>query len=76
MSSAVLEGVRSADIHELCFQTAKRSDMNCVELLWGLFDDCQEWHFQVSKLSDNCSTILQEGQIADVNEEWFQCAKR
>ena len=27
-----LEGRRSADIHEFCFQAAKRSDMNCVEL--------------------------------------------
>ena len=47
MGSAVLEVVRSADIHEFCFQADKRSDMDCVELHLGLFDDCQEWHFQV-----------------------------
>ncbi len=41
-----LEGRRSADIHEFCFQAAKRSDMDCVDLQVGLFADCQEWHFK------------------------------
>ncbi len=41
MGSAVLEGCRSADIHEFCFQAAKRTDMDCVELRGGLFADCQ-----------------------------------
>ena len=52
MSSAVLEGGRSADIHELCFQAAKPSDMDCVEVQGGLFDDSHEWHFQAAKRSD------------------------
>ena len=43
MCGAVLE---SADIHELCFQAAKRSDTLCVELQWVLFADCPEWHFR------------------------------
>ena len=30
--SAVLEGGRSADIHEFCFQAAKLSEMDCAEL--------------------------------------------
>ena len=42
MISDILEGGRSADIHDFCFQAAKRSDMDCVELHGGLFDDCQE----------------------------------
>ncbi len=58
MSSAVLEDGRSADIHELCFEAANRSDMDCVDVKVGLFDDCQEWHFQFSKRSDNCCTNL------------------
>ena len=37
--SAVLDGGRSADIQEFCFHAAKRSDMYCVEMQWGLFDD-------------------------------------
>ena len=37
MSSAVLDGGRSAYIHEFCFQAARRSDLDCVELLVGLF---------------------------------------
>ncbi len=49
MGSAVLEVGRSANIHKFCFQAAKRSDMDCVELQFGLFADCMEWHFQVSK---------------------------
>ena len=46
MSSGVLEGGQSVDIHEFCFQAAKRSDMDCVDLQVGLFADCQEWHFK------------------------------
>ncbi len=30
MGSAVLEGGRPANIHEFCFQAAKRSDLKCV----------------------------------------------
>ena len=71
MGSAVLEGVRSANIYEFCFQAAKRSDMDCVELQWGPFVHCQAWHIQVSKLSDNCSNIPQENGFVDV-----YCAKR
>ncbi len=76
MSTAVLEGCRSADIHELYFQVAKRSHMYCAEMHGGLFVDCQECNFHVSKRSDNWNTILEEGRIADVHEEWFQGAKR
>ena len=68
MSSGVHEVGQFVDIHEFCFQAAKRSDMDCVELQGGLFADCPEWHFQVSKSSDNCSTILQEGRFANVQE--------
>ena len=64
MGSAVLEGGRQ----EFCFQTTKRSDMECVELQGCRFADCQEWHFHVSKRSDNCSNIMQEGRFADVHE--------
>ena len=39
MGSAVLEGGRSPDIQEFCFHVAKRSDMYCGEMQWGLFDD-------------------------------------
>ena len=46
MSSAVLEGGRSAYIYELCFQAAKRSDMDCVEVQGGLFDDCTNGIFR------------------------------
>ncbi len=67
MGSAVLEGGRSADIQEFCFQAAKRSDMDCAELQGGLFADCQEWHFQAARSSDKSSTIL-KGQIADAQE--------
>ena len=68
MGSAVLEVCRSADIHEICFQATKRSDMDCVELQGCLFAECQKWHFQVSKSLDNCSTILQERRFAVVHE--------
>ena len=68
MRSAVLEGGRYANIHRFCFQAAKGLDMDCVELQICLFADCKEWHFQISKRSNNCSTILQEGRFVDVHE--------
>ena len=68
MLIGVLEDGRSADILEFFFQAAKRADMDCVELKGSLFADCQEWHFQVPKRSHNCSTILQEVRIADVEK--------
>ncbi len=42
MCSAVVERGRSADIHEIIFQAAKRSDMDCVEQQGGLFADSLE----------------------------------
>ena len=68
MGSAVLEGGGTANINEFCFHAAKRSDMNCVELQRCLFVNYQALHFQVSNLTDICSTILQEIRFADVNE--------
>ena len=59
MSSAVLEGVHSADIHEFCIQATKRSDMDCVELQGCLFADRQEWRFQAKNLSEMCSAVPQ-----------------
>ncbi len=49
--------------------------MDCFEQHGALFDVCQEWHFEVSKRSDNSISILQEGRFADVHEECFQGAK-
>ena len=46
MGSAMLKGGLFADIHEFCFQTAIRSDMECLELQGCLFADCQECHFR------------------------------
>ena len=37
--SALLEGGRSADIHEFCFHDASRADMYGVEMECGLFAD-------------------------------------
>ncbi len=48
MGSAVLVGGRFVDIQEFFFETAKLSDMDCVELQEGLFADCQEWHIQAA----------------------------
>ncbi len=42
MCSAALEGCRYADIHEFCFQAAKCSEMDSVELHGGLLDVSQE----------------------------------
>ena len=68
MGSAFLQSGRSTDIHEFCFQAAKRTYMDCVELKRRLFADCEERHFQVSKCSDNCSSILNVGRFANVEE--------
>ncbi len=68
MVTAALEGGRSNDNHEFCFQGAKRSDMDCVELQGCLFADSQKWHFQTEKCSDKSTTILQEGPFAYAQE--------
>ena len=75
MVSAVLDGGRSAYIHEFCFQAAKRSNMDCVELQVGLFADNQEWD-KAAKRSDKSSTILKECRFAHAQELRFQGAKR
>ncbi len=43
---------RFADVQELRFETAKRSDMGCDTLLEGRFDDAKELSFQGSKISN------------------------
>ena len=68
MGSAVLEVGRPANINEFCFQAAKRSDMDCVEVQGGLFAESQEGHFQAAKRLDMSSTILQEGRFAHAQE--------
>ena len=65
MGNAILDGGHSADIHEFCFQAAKRSD---VELQGCQFADRQEWHFQAARRSYKSSTILQEGTYAHAQE--------
>ena len=60
MSRSVFYIGRSADIHVFCFQAAKRSDMNCIEVQVGQFADCEEWHFQAAKCSERSRNILQE----------------
>ncbi len=60
MFSAVLECGRSADIHEFFFQATKHSDMEFLQLQVCLLGESQEWYFQVSKRSDNCSNIPRE----------------
>ncbi len=52
MSSAVLEGGLSDDIHEIMYSSCKSSDMEYVEVQGVLFADSQEWHFQAVKRSD------------------------
>ena len=68
MGSSALVAVRSDDIQESCFQSAKRSDMDCAELQGCLFADCQEWHFQAAKCLYESSTILQVGRFGDAQE--------
>ncbi len=68
MVCSVLEGGRSANSHEFCFQAVKRSHMECFEGQGGLFPESQEWQFQAAKLSDTSSNIMQEGQFSDVHE--------
>ncbi len=72
MGSAVLEVGRSANIHKFCFQYAKHSDMDYVDLQCFLFADCKERHFQVSKLSDNCRNILPEGRFMMFTKTGFR----
>ena len=42
MGSADLQGCRFADVQELLFKNAKRSDIGCAELQGGIIADCQE----------------------------------
>ena len=70
MGSPLLEG------GSLLFLAAKRTDMDSVKFLEGLFANCQLWHFQAAESSDKSSTILQERQFAHDQEERFHGAKR
>ena len=72
MGSAVLDGGRSSYIHGFCFQAAKRSDMDCVDLQEYLFADCQEWHFQVSIRSGNCNTICKSVDLLKFTNSGFR----
>ncbi len=49
LSSAVLESVHCANIHEI-FSSCKNSDIVCAEQQWGLFADSQELHFRSRKI--------------------------
>ena len=68
MGSAVLECGRSDDIQDMCFQGAKRSDMDCEEQQECLFADSQEWGFQAAERSDKSSTLQQEDRFAHTVE--------
>ena len=72
IGSAVLEVGRSPDTHEFCFQGAKRSNMDSVEVQGVQFTNCQEWQFQVSRLSDNCYTILHEDDLLILKNRSFR----
>ena len=58
MDSDVLPGGPSANVQQICFQTAKLSVMVCDELQAILLADCQEWRIVAAKRSDKSSTIL------------------
>ena len=49
MSIDVMHSDRFDNVQELRFDTAKSSDMECVTLLEGRFDDAPESSFQYSK---------------------------
>ena len=49
MSSAILEGGHSTDIHEFFFQAAKHSDMEFVQLEGCVFAESQEWDLRLRK---------------------------
>ncbi len=42
-----------------------------TDLQRGLFDDCQEWHFQAANRSDKSSTILQLGRFLKLRNGVF-----
>ena len=50
--------------------------MGCAELQVCRFADCQEWHFQAAKSSDNINNILEEGRFPDAQESLIQAANR
>ena len=49
MGCAALLCGRYADVQEFCFQTAKRTDMDCKGLQVGLLANCQEWRIVAAK---------------------------
>ena len=64
MGSALMVGCRSPDIQEICFQAAKRSNMDCVKVQWRLFPKFQEWHFHAAKRLYKINTIRKEDRFA------------
>ena len=57
MRIAVMQSGLFADVQELRFQPAKRSDMGCATLLESRFDDAPESRFQGAKLSNMGSAV-------------------
>ncbi len=45
------------------FQASNRSNMDSVDVQGVQFANCQEWQFQVSRCSDNCSNNLHEDDL-------------
>ena len=69
MGSAALEGGISANIHELCFQAAKRSDMDYVEVQMSLF--AVRMAFSGSKRSDKSCMILKRDDLLMLRNSVF-----
>ena len=52
MRIAVMHSGQFCDVQELCFETAKSSDMGCATLLEGRFVDAPKSNFQCAKNSN------------------------
>ncbi len=74
MGSAVLLGGRYIDVHEFCFETAKRSDIRLLELQGCLLANFHQLRIVAAKRSDKFRTHLQEGQFANAQETRLQVA--
>ena len=74
-----MEGGRSANIHEFCFQAAKRSDMDCLEVLIvrnGIFKSrnvqiialtlCKS--VNLLKFMDSCFTVRNDQNVHCIYE--------
>ena len=75
MGCAKLKGGLFANVQDVLFEPAIRSDMSITILREGRFADAQELRIQAAKHSEMCSAVLEGYCFADAQDRVFMMRK-